>query len=124
MKIHIRPGIGFVRRVLVAMFVVGIFLLLTKTLHAQIIVGGPPPDKDTDARVQSAIIDSVSKALLDEYIFLDKAQAMSKHIRDQYKKGAYKIDHESPGVRPAHLLKTCSRSVTTCISGFDLWEMG
>ncbi len=90
MKIQIRPGIGFVRNILLAMFAVGIFLLLTKTLHAQIIVGGPPPDKDTDARMQSAIIDSVSKALLDEYIFLDKAQAMGKHIRDQYKKGAYK----------------------------------
>ena len=72
------------------LIIAAMVFLLTSLLHAQIIVGGPPPDKDTDARMQSSIIDSVSTALLDEYIFLDKAQAMGKYIRDQYKKGAYK----------------------------------
>ncbi len=75
---------------ILAAITIGLALFLTSTLRAQIIVGGPPPDKETDSRLQAEIIDSVSKALLDNYIFLDKAQAMGKFVREQYKKGAYK----------------------------------
>ena len=70
---------------------IAVFLLAASMLFAQqVIVGGPPSDKTIDARTQGIIIDSVAKALTDNYIFLDKARAMEKLVRDNYKKGAYK----------------------------------
>lgn len=89
MRNCIRANMGIVKGLICATVLIGTLILATTQLHAQIIVGGPPPDKETNSQMQLAIIDSVSKALLDEYIFLDKAQAMGKYIRDQHKEGAY-----------------------------------
>jgi len=52
--------------------------------------GQNPPDRVIDARTQSEIIDSVTQALNEVYIFEDVAKKMEKHLRKQYKKKAYK----------------------------------
>jgi hypothetical protein len=52
--------------------------------------GQEPPDKVVDARMQSEIIDSVTEALNEIYVFPDVAKKMEKHLRKQYKKKAYK----------------------------------
>ena len=48
------------------------------------------PDKVIDARMQLEIIDSVTQALNEIYVFPDVAKDMEKHLRQQYKKKAYK----------------------------------
>jgi hypothetical protein len=50
----------------------------------------PPPDKNIDARMQAEIIDSVTQALNEIYVFPDVAKKMEKYLRQQYKKQAYK----------------------------------
>jgi hypothetical protein len=52
--------------------------------------GQERPDRVIDARMQSEIIDSVTKALNEVYVFPDVAEKMEKHLRKQYKKKAYK----------------------------------
>ncbi len=52
--------------------------------------GTPPPDKKIDSRMQAEIIDSVTQALNEIYVFPDVAKKMEKHLRQQYKKQAYK----------------------------------
>lgn len=47
-------------------------------------------DIPVDGKTQLEIIDSVSAALNEVYIFADVAKKMEKHIRNQYKKNAYK----------------------------------
>jgi hypothetical protein len=42
-----------------------------------------------DAPKRAAVIDSVSAALIDTYIFLDVAEEMEKHLRNRMKDGAY-----------------------------------
>ncbi|MEW5875470.1 MAG: S41 family peptidase [Candidatus Zixiibacteriota bacterium] len=51
--------------------------------------GQPIEDKPIDAAKQAEIIDSVTKALIDVYVFPDVAKKMDKHVRDQLKKKAY-----------------------------------
>jgi hypothetical protein len=51
--------------------------------------GIPPPDKKIDARMQAVIIDSVTQALNEVYVFPDVAKKMEKYLRSQYKKNAY-----------------------------------
>jgi hypothetical protein len=48
------------------------------------------PDKVIDASTQAEIIDSVTQALNEIYVFPDVAKKMEKHVRKQYKKKAYK----------------------------------
>jgi len=52
--------------------------------------GQKPPDRVIDARMQAEIIDSVTKTLNEIYVFPDVAKKMEKHLRQQYKKKAYK----------------------------------
>ena len=52
--------------------------------------GGERPDKVIDAKMQSEVIDSVTQALNEIYVFPDVAKKMEKHLRSQYKKKAYK----------------------------------
>ncbi len=47
-------------------------------------------DRTIDARMQLEIIDSVTQALNEIYVFPDVAKEMEKHLRQQYKKKAYK----------------------------------
>lgn len=89
MKNRIRANRRIVNGLICATVVIGTLFLATTQLRAQIIVGGPPVDKELTAKAQAAIIDSVSTALLDNYIFLDKAQEMEKLMRSNLKKGAY-----------------------------------
>lgn len=65
-------------------------LCSSERASAQLIISTETSDRTLDAKVQAAIIDSIAKALVDEYVFLDKAQAMSKFIHDQFRIGAYK----------------------------------
>ena len=52
--------------------------------------GQTPPDRVIDAPTQLEIIDSVTQALNEIYVFPDVAKKMEKHLRKQYKKKAYK----------------------------------
>jgi len=47
-------------------------------------------DKPVNAKIQAEIIDSVSAALKEVYVFPDFAEKMEKFIRKQYKKKAYR----------------------------------
>ena len=74
-------------RVAIAMALV---LMLGQALNAQGPVGAEPEDKSITAGVQKEIIDSVSVALNEVYVFPDVAKKMEKHLRNLYKKDAYK----------------------------------
>jgi hypothetical protein len=63
--------------------------LLSTSARAQS-AGQERPDKVIDARMQAEIIDSVTQALNEIYVFPDVAKKMEKHLRKQYKKKAYK----------------------------------
>jgi hypothetical protein len=52
--------------------------------------GGERPDKVIDAKMQLEVIDSVTQALNEIYVFPDVAEKMEKQLRRQYKKKAYK----------------------------------
>jgi hypothetical protein len=56
-------------------------------IHSQQVA--PPEDKKIDAKMQATIIDSVTQALNEVYVFPDVAKKMEKHLRLQYKKKAY-----------------------------------
>ncbi|KPL02437.1 MAG: hypothetical protein AMJ90_05825 [candidate division Zixibacteria bacterium SM23_73_2] len=49
-----------------------------------------PPDRTIDAQTQKEIIDSVTCALNEIYVFPDVAQKMEKHLRKKYQKKEYK----------------------------------
>jgi len=51
---------------------------------------GQPPDKVISAGMQAEIIDSVTRALNEIYVFPDVAKNMEKHLRKQYKNNEYK----------------------------------
>lgn len=63
--------------------------LLAVSARAQS-AGQNPPDRMIDARMQLEIIDSVSQALNEIYVFPDVAEKMEKHLRKRHKKKAYK----------------------------------
>jgi hypothetical protein len=52
--------------------------------------GAERPDKVIDAKIQLEVIDSVTQALNEIYVFPDVAKKMEKHVRKQYKNKAYK----------------------------------
>ena len=63
--------------------------LLSTSARAQS-AGQERPDKVIDASMQAEIIDSVTQALNEIYVFPDVAKKMEKHLRKQYKKKVYK----------------------------------
>lgn len=52
--------------------------------------GQEPPDRVIDTRMQLEIIDSVTQALNEIYVFPGVAKKMEKHLHKQYKKKKYK----------------------------------
>ena len=50
---------------------------------------GPPPDMPCDAGMRAEIIDSVSAALNQVYVFPDVAEEMDRHMRNRLRDGAY-----------------------------------
>ena len=66
-----------------------LILLLPAGLWAQA-PGAERPDKVIDAKMQLEVIDSVTQALNEIYVFPDVAKKMEKHVRKQHKKKAYK----------------------------------
>lgn len=52
--------------------------------------GAERPDRVIDAKMQLEVIDSVTQALNEIYVFPDVAKKMEKHLRKQYKNKAYK----------------------------------
>jgi C-terminal processing protease CtpA/Prc len=52
--------------------------------------GHPIEDKTVTPAIQAEIIDSLMEAVRDYYVFPDVAKKMEKHVRDQYRKTAYK----------------------------------
>ncbi len=70
----------------------GMALLAIATLpaHAQLGVAVAAPEaRPLDGELRAAIIDSVTDALNENYVFRDTAAAMEKHVRRQARKGAY-----------------------------------
>jgi hypothetical protein len=63
------------------------FFLNALDIHSQ--QGTTPEDKKIDAKMQLEVIDSVTQALNEIYVFPDVAKKMEKHLRQQYKKKAY-----------------------------------
>lgn len=78
------------RRILLsALLIVSALALIGSRTTAQV-MPGPADRKPIDARMQAEIIDSVCKALNDDYVFPDKAREMEKFVRKQFKSNAYK----------------------------------
>jgi hypothetical protein len=69
---------------------VAIVLSLGQAVYAQGPGGAEPDDKPITVSIQKEVIDSVGVALNEIYVFPDVAKKMEKHLRDQYKKNAYK----------------------------------
>ncbi len=69
---------------------IALMLVLPLSVPAQTMITTQIEDRTLDPKAQQMIIDSVAHALVSEYVFLDKAEAMQKHLREQFKKGAYK----------------------------------
>jgi hypothetical protein len=68
-------------------------LAMLVSTHVAVTQGAPgsePKDRTLDAGLQKEIIDSVSQALQEVYIFADVAEKMEKHLRQQLKDGVYK----------------------------------
>ena len=63
--------------------------LLPISARGQMVVQ-QPPDRVIDAKMQEQIIDSVTTALNEIYVFPEVAKKMEKHLRKQYKNKAYK----------------------------------
>jgi retinol-binding protein 3 len=80
----------------VARFSLAIFGLITSAVLLAALpavsqtLPGADSRKPIDAKIQSAIIDSVATALRDTYVFPDKASEMEKFVRKQFKSNAYK----------------------------------
>ena len=74
--------------VLWAIFAALCMILSGTPAHAQAMMR-PGPPKVIDARMQAQIIDSISAALNDTYVFPQVAQDMEKFIRQQYRDKAY-----------------------------------
>ena len=49
-----------------------------------------PQDETIDSKIQAEIIDSITRALNEVYVFPDMAKKMEKHVQGLYKKGEYK----------------------------------
>jgi hypothetical protein len=52
--------------------------------------GRDAPDREIDSKMQLEVIDSVTQALNEIYVFPDVAKKMEKHLRKQYKNKKYK----------------------------------
>ena len=79
-----------VKLVTAVIFILALFLVFTAPglSQNQGVAGNNPPT--VDSKTQAAIIDSISKALNDVYVFEDVAKNMEKLVRKNYKKGDYK----------------------------------
>jgi hypothetical protein len=71
----------------ISVFLVGVLLLATST-SAQT-VGRELPDRVIDSKIRSEIIDSVTRALNDVYVFPDVAAEMEEFVRNNLNAGKY-----------------------------------
>ena len=69
-----------------AVALIGVLLAQALEATAQI---GPPPDMPCDAGTRAEIIDSLSAALNQVYVFPDVAEAMERQMRSRLDEGAY-----------------------------------
>jgi hypothetical protein len=68
---------------------VALFALLLPQAPPAIAQIGPPPDMPCNAAMRAEIIDSVSAALNQVYVFPDVAAEMERHMRSRVREGAY-----------------------------------
>jgi hypothetical protein len=68
---------------------VALFALLLSQAPPAIAQIGPPPDMSCNAAMRAEIIDSVSAALNQVYVFPDVAAQMERHMRSRLGEGAY-----------------------------------
>jgi hypothetical protein len=71
---------------LMSIFIITLLLSLPLSISAQM----DGQDRIIDSKIQSEIIDSVTQALNEIYVFPDVAKKMEKHLRKQYKSKEYK----------------------------------
>jgi len=77
---------GLILFFLILLTLFGLFL---KSLEAQQ-TSQSPPDKTIDAQMQAEVIDSVSQALNEIYVFPEVVKEMEKYLRKQHGDGKYK----------------------------------
>ena len=75
---------------LLCVLLVGLLMSLPASANAQRMAVKGDQDKTIDSKMQAEIIDSVTQALNEIYVFPDVAKQMEKHLRKQYKKKKYK----------------------------------
>jgi hypothetical protein len=94
-RFQVKTRLAFRKRARRWIIIIGLLIgylavcLFLNTLDAHSQQGAPPEDKKIDAKMQAAIIDSVTQTLNEIYVFPDVARKMEKHLRLQYKKKAY-----------------------------------
>jgi hypothetical protein len=71
---------------LLILLLAGLFIVT----HAQMAEAQPDKDRTIDSKVQAEVIDSVTQALNEIYVFPEVAEKMEKYLRKQYKKKQYK----------------------------------
>ncbi len=77
---------GLILFFLILLTLFGLFL---KSVQAQP-PSQNPPERVIDAQMQSEVIDSVSRALNEVYVFPEVAKEMEKYLRKQFDEGKYK----------------------------------
>jgi len=83
---HLLLRMGLILFLLIVLTLFGFFL---KSAQAQA-PSQTPPDRIIDARFQQEVIDSLSRALNEVYVFPEVAKEMEKYLRQQYGEGKYK----------------------------------
>jgi hypothetical protein len=75
---------------LICIFLIAVLVSLSASVDAQRMAVKGDQDKTIDSKAQAEIIDSVTQALNEIYVFPDVAKQMEKHLRKQYKQKKYK----------------------------------
>jgi C-terminal processing protease CtpA/Prc len=66
------------------------FIMVLFFLNIAFVAWAGPPPGTLDEQTKSAVIDEVVKKLNEIYVFPEVAKKMEKHLKKQFKKGAYK----------------------------------
>lgn len=85
-------GVAYLGRSLCRTLVLAGLALTTSAApgHAQLgVVAAAQEARPLDGELRAAIIDSITNALNEQYVFKDTAAAMEKHVRRQARKGVY-----------------------------------
>lgn len=74
---------------LLCILLIGLLVSLPTSAESQTKLVQDKQDRTIDSKTQAEVIDSVTQALNEVYVFPDVAKKMEKHLRSQYKKKKY-----------------------------------